>query len=52
MEGCFGGRAEVVQDLVELVDVVAAFEEGFAAEELGEDAAYGPDVDCEELLVG
>ena len=40
-----GGRAEVVEDLVELVDVVAAFEEGFAAEELGEDAADGPDVD-------
>jgi len=31
LQGGFGGRAEVVQDLVELVDVVAAFEEGFAA---------------------
>jgi hypothetical protein len=35
-----------VQDLVELVDVVAALEEGAPAEKLGEDAAYGPDVDC------
>lgn len=34
-----------MQNLVQLVDVVAAFEEGLAAEELGEDAAYGPDVD-------
>ena len=34
-----------MEDLVELVDVVAAFEERFAAEELGEDAADGPDVD-------
>jgi len=32
--------------LVELVDVVAAFEEGFAAEEFGENTADGPDVDC------
>lgn len=39
-EGFFVGGAEVVEDLVELIDVVAAFEEGFAAEELGEDAAY------------
>jgi hypothetical protein len=45
-EGFFGRGAEVVEDLVELVDVVAAFEEGFSAEEFGEDAAYGPDVDC------
>jgi len=34
-----------VQDLVQLVDVVPAFEEGLAAEQLGEDAADGPDVD-------
>lgn len=39
------GGAEDVQDLVELVDVVAALEEGAAAEELGEDAADRPDVD-------
>jgi hypothetical protein len=40
------GSAEEVQDLVELVDVVAAFEEGTATEQLGEDAADGPDIDC------
>jgi hypothetical protein len=34
-----------VEDLVELVDVVAALEEGAAAEQLGEDAAYRPDID-------
>lgn len=34
------GRAEDVQDLVQLVDVVAALEEGPPAQELGEDAAY------------
>jgi hypothetical protein len=44
-ECLFVGGSQVVQDLVELVDVVAAFEEGLAAEEFGEDAAYGPDVD-------
>jgi hypothetical protein len=44
-ECLFVGSSQVVQDLVELVDVVAAFEEGLATEEFGEDAAYGPDVD-------
>jgi hypothetical protein len=39
------GRAQVVQDLVELVDVVTALEEGPAAEELGQNAAYGPYID-------
>ena len=34
-EGFFVGSAEEVQDLVELVDVVTAFEEGTAAEEFG-----------------
>jgi hypothetical protein len=48
-EGGFGRGAEVVQDLVQLVDVVAAFEEGLAAEQFGEDAADGPDVDFERL---
>lgn len=38
--------AQVVQDLVQLVDVVATLEEGPAAEELGKDAAHGPDVNC------
>ncbi len=40
------GRAQDVQDLVELVDIVAALEEGAAAEELGEDAPDRPDIDC------
>ena len=34
-----------MQDLVELVDIVAALEEGPSSEEFGKDAAYGPDVD-------
>lgn len=46
-EGFFVGCSEVVQDLIELVDVVAALEEGTATEEFGEDTAHGPDVDCE-----
>lgn len=50
-EGCFAGRAEKVQDLVQLVDVVAALEEWFAAEQLGENAAYGPDVDYRVLAL-
>jgi len=43
--------AEKVEDLVELVDVVAAFEEWLAAEKLGEDTTNGPDVDWEGLVV-
>ena len=43
-EGRFRGRTEVVKDLVELVDVVAALEERFAAKKLGEDAADRPDI--------
>jgi hypothetical protein len=39
-EGFFVGGAEVVQDLVQLVDVVAALEEGLAAEKFSQDAAY------------
>ena len=39
-EGLFVGGAEVVQDLVQLVDVVATLEEGLAAEEFSQDAAY------------
>ena len=34
-ECLFVGSAEDVQDLVELVDIIAAFEEGAAAEEFG-----------------
>ena len=44
-EGFFVGGAEDVQDLVELVDVVTAFEEGTAAKEFGKDAANRPDID-------
>jgi len=32
--------AEVVKDLVELVDIVASFEEGFTAEEFSKNATY------------
>jgi hypothetical protein len=39
------GGAEDVENLVELVDVVAALEEWAAAEKLGEDAAYRPYID-------
>ena len=44
-EGFFVGGAKDVQDLVELVDVVTAFEERAAAKEFGEDAADRPDID-------
>jgi len=33
-----------VEDLVQLVDVVAAFEEWFAAEKLGKDTSDRPDI--------
>jgi hypothetical protein len=39
-KGLFVGGSEVVQDLVQLVDVVTALEEGLAAEQLGQDTAY------------
>ena len=44
-EGLFIGGAEIVEDLVELVDIVTAFEERAAAEEFSEDTTNGPDVD-------
>lgn len=44
-EGALAGGAEDVQDLVELVDVVAAFEDRSPAQQLGEDAADRVDVD-------
>jgi len=44
-EGRFRRRAEVVENLVELVDIITALEEGFAAEELSENAADRPDID-------
>jgi hypothetical protein len=39
-----------VQDLVELIDVVTAFEERLASKKLGEDTAYRPDIDWESNL--
>ena len=44
-ESFFVGGAEVVEDLIELVDVVAAFEERFAAKKLRKDTAYRPNID-------
>lgn len=41
-EGLLVGGPEDVEDLVELVDVIATLEEGAAAEELGKNAAYRP----------
>jgi hypothetical protein len=38
-----------MEDLVELVDIVATLEEGTAAQELCEDAADRPNVNCREL---
>ena len=35
-----------MQNLVELVDVVATLEKGTTAEELSQDAANGPNVNC------
>jgi hypothetical protein len=40
-----------VKNLVELVDVITALEEGLAAEKLGENAADGPDIDLDGSLV-
>jgi hypothetical protein len=48
-QGLFVWCTQVVQDLIQLVDIVTALEEGSATEELGEDTAHGPDVNytCE-----
>jgi hypothetical protein len=45
-EGIFRGCAEVVQDLIELVNVIPALEDWTASKELGEDTTDGPDVNC------
>lgn len=37
--------SQVVQDLVELVDVVAALEERLASQQLCENASYRPNID-------
>lgn len=44
-ESLLVGSTQVVQDLVELVDIVPAFEERTAAEQFGQDASYRPHVD-------
>lgn len=49
-QGGFGWGSQVVENLVELVDIVATLEEGLAAQQLGEDAANRPDVDCVVLV--
>ena len=46
-ERALAGRAEDVQDLVELVDVVAALEDRPSAQQLGENASDRPHVDLE-----
>lgn len=51
-QGFFVRCAQVVQDLVQLVDVVATLEEGSTAEELGKDAAHGPDINCRRGVSG
>ena len=48
-KGFFVGGSKVVQDLVQLVDIVAALEEGLAAEEFSQNATYRPDIDCAGL---
>ena len=45
-EGIFRRCAEVVQDLVELVNVIPALEDRATSKKLGEDTADGPDVNC------
>lgn len=51
-ERVLGRCAEEVEDLVELIDVVASLEDGLAAEQLGEDAPDRPHVDCKQRLKG
>lgn len=43
-QGLLVGRSQDVEDLVQLVDIVAALEEWAAAEELGQDTSDGPNV--------
>lgn len=44
-QGLFVGRTQVVQDLVELVDVVTALEEGSATEQFGQNTSNRPHID-------
>ena len=39
-------RAEVVENLIELIDIITTFEEWSTTEEFGEDTANGPNIDC------
>jgi hypothetical protein len=41
---CFRWRTQEVQNLIQLVNVVATFEERFATKQLGENAADRPDI--------
>ena len=50
-QGLFAGGSKVVKDLIELVHVVATFEEGSTAEQLGEDTSNGPNVNFDWLVV-
>ena len=43
--------AEIVQDLIQLIDIVTALEERFATEKFGENAANRPYIDCIRMLV-
>ena len=44
-EKVLGGGAQLLDDLAPLVDVIGAGEDDAAADQLGEDAADGPEVD-------
>lgn len=41
------GCSKDVEDEVQLIDIVFAFEDGFATEKLSKDAAYRPNIDCQ-----
>lgn len=45
-EGSVAGRADVVENNVELVDVVLSLEDRSSSQQLCEHASDGPDVDC------
>ena len=44
-ESLFVGRAEDVEDLVELIDVISAFEKWSPAKQFCENTAYRPNID-------
>lgn len=45
-QGLLVRSAQVVQNLVELVDIVTTLEEGAAAKKFSQDATHGPHIDC------